>query len=503
MRHGGIIHSYQKYDPRRFPSPTQPPPDVVSSAFEYFMAFGNARELTPEQLARAIRIDPSQISGLGPSLDALIAMLLERKRRILEKYETEAVLEEVREQYQRMCNNVKPPPGFRDHFEDAIRDQHIPRLERLWFSIKNDRSKFARKLMRVIQRLGEKYEVEELDANYDFIGHERMSVPKAIEIKEELDKIEELLKQLQEALETAEIGIIDMDALAEFAEPGDMAKLGALEQQIQDYLREIANRQGLERDGSGYRLTPKAYRLFQGKLLERIFSQLEASRTGRHQGPVTGEGAVETQRTRDYEFGDSITHMDLTQSFTNAVLRAGPGFPVQLTTDDIVVHETRNTPKCATVVVMDMSGSMRYDAQYINVKRMAMALDGLIRSEYPGDFLRFVEMYTFCKNGCSRRNRESVTKTGHNPRSLGATQSGYEPRRCHRISNSSPLHQHSACAEARATASGRAGLSESSSDPNHRWITNCALRERMAVYAISAGYGDRTSDVARSTDLHA
>ncbi len=40
---------------------------------------------------------------------------------------------------------------------------------------------------------------------------------------------------------------------------------------------------------------------------------------------------------------------------------------------------------------------MRYDGQFINAKRMALALDGLIRSEYPGDFLQFVEMYTFAK----------------------------------------------------------------------------------------------------------
>jgi uncharacterized protein with von Willebrand factor type A (vWA) domain len=46
---------------------------------------------------------------------------------------------------------------------------------------------------------------------------------------------------------------------------------------------------------------------------------------------------------------------------------------------------------------MDMSGSMRYDGQYINVKRMALALQGLITSEYPGDFLRFIEMFTFAK----------------------------------------------------------------------------------------------------------
>ena len=44
-----------------------------------------------------------------------------------------------------------------------------------------------------------------------------------------------------------------------------------------------------------------------------------------------------------------------------------------------------------------MSGSMRYDGQYVNVKRMALALEGLIRREYPGDFLQFIEMFTFAR----------------------------------------------------------------------------------------------------------
>jgi uncharacterized protein with von Willebrand factor type A (vWA) domain len=131
--------------------------------------------------------------------------------------------------------------------------------------------------------------------------------------------------------------------------------------------------------------------------LEKIFSNLQPSRTGRHQGPIVGEGAVELQQTKPYEFGDSITHMDIPQSFVNALLRQGLDSRVTLKPDDIEVHRTRNTPKCASVVIMDMSGSMRYDSQYINVKRMALALEGLIRSEYPGDYLHFIEMYTFAK----------------------------------------------------------------------------------------------------------
>src|SRR5438105_12838396 len=88
---GGVIHTYQKFDPQNLPSPTQPPPDLVSPAFEHLLMYGSMRELTDEELARAVRLDPSQIAGLGPSLDALLDMLRERKRKILEKYETRRV----------------------------------------------------------------------------------------------------------------------------------------------------------------------------------------------------------------------------------------------------------------------------------------------------------------------------------------------------------------------------------------------------------------------------
>jgi uncharacterized protein with von Willebrand factor type A (vWA) domain len=80
------------------------------------------------------------------------------------------------------------------------------------------------------------------------------------------------------------------------------------------------------------------------------------------------------------------------------MIRAGEArLPVRMKSEDIVIHRTRNNPKCATAVLLDMSGSMRYGGQYVNVKRMGLALDGLIKTEYPGDFLQFIEMYSFAK----------------------------------------------------------------------------------------------------------
>jgi uncharacterized protein with von Willebrand factor type A (vWA) domain len=392
---GGIVHTYQKYDPRRFPSPTQPPPDLVSPALEHLMMFGGLRELSEEELARAVRLDPSQIAGLGPSLDALLALLLERKRKILEKYETDAVQQTARHEYREMAATTVAPKKLRDLYRKAVSGEQLYLLERIWYATHDDRSKFARQLVQLIERLGCKYEIDELAAKYAFTGRTPMTIPEALAVKEELEKIDELLRQLEEARDSAQIGVIDLDALSEFAEPGDLDKLSAMQQMVHDYLRELAEQQGLQRRDNQYHLTPQAYRLFQGKLLDRIFSQLQASRSGRHQGAIVGDGAVEMQQTKPYEFGDSVAQMDIPQTFINAMLRNGPGLPVRVGPEDIEIHRTRNSPKCATVVVMDMSGSMRYAGQYVNVKRMALALDGLIRSEFPGDFVRFVEMSTF------------------------------------------------------------------------------------------------------------
>ena len=395
---GGIIHTYQRYDPRNFPSPTQPPPDMVTPALEHMLMYGNMRRLTDEELARAIRLDPSQIAGLGPSLDALLAMLLERKAKILAKYEVESVQQTARREYQKLAGKIDPPAMLKARFERAIKDEQLRDLEMLWYAASDDRSRFARQVVQLVERLGEKYQIDELAAKYAFTGRTSLTVPEALAVKEELEKIDELLKQLEEAKSSAQIGIIDLDMLEEFTEPGDMQRLEELQRMVEDYVREMAERQGLEHDGEGaFRLTPQAYRLFQGRLLERIFSNLQASRTGRHQGAILGEGAVELQSTKEYEFGDSLSNMDIPQSMINAMLRGGGGLPIQLKQEDIVIHRTRNSPKCATTVIMDMSGSMRHDGQYANVKRMALALDGLIRREYPGDYLQFIEMYTFGK----------------------------------------------------------------------------------------------------------
>jgi len=395
---GGVIHTYQKYDAINFPSPTAPPPDMVSPMMEHMLHFGDADEFTEEQLANAIHLDASQIAGLGPSLDQLRQMLLERKKKILETYETKNVQKGAANAYREASQKISPPKKLSDAYRQAVKDEQIAEIEELYFRSGDESNPFARALVPLVERLAEKYQVDELAGKYEFTGRQSLTVPEALEIKEELEAIDRLLKQLEEAKKNAQLALIDLEDLQQFASPEELQNLSAMQQQIEDYIREQAERQGLEGDGKGkYKLTPKALRLFQSKVLTQIFSDLQASRTGRHPDAVVGEGAVESPKTKEYEFGDSVAQMDIPSSMINALLRQGPSLPVRMKPDDIVIHRTRVTPKAATCVLLDMSGSMRYGGLYANVKRMGLALDGLIRSEYPGDFLQFIEMYTFAK----------------------------------------------------------------------------------------------------------
>ncbi len=396
---GGIIHTYQKYDPLTIPSPNQPPPDLVSAAFEQMLTYGEQREFTDEELASMVKIDPSQIGGMIANLDFLKQKLQDRKKQILATYETKKVVREAERQFQQHASSLRPPKNLEKDFRQAVKEEQLYELENLYYRAGRENREFAQKLPGLVQTLGDKYQVDELAAKYEFTGQQAMSVPEALEIKAELEELDKLLEQLDQVQKTGQLGYIDLEELQEYLDQEGMEHLRELNQAIENYIRRQAEEQGLEKTGpNSYQMTPKAFRLFQSKVLNTIFNELQASRTGRHPDAVLGDGAVESPRTKEYEFGDSVTHMDIPGSMINAMLRGGATEgKVRMKPEDIIIHRTKNTPKAATCVLLDMSGSMRYDGQYVNVKRMGLALDGLIRSEYPGDFLQFIEMYTFAK----------------------------------------------------------------------------------------------------------
>ena len=172
---GGVIHTYQAYDPKSFPPPTKPPPDMVSSAFDHLLMFGSTRNLTEEELARAVHIDPSQIRGFGPSIDALIAMLEERKRKILATYETETVQNDAAAAYRDLARKMDPPADLAAAFAREVADEQVRDLEALWYRV-DERSPFARDLLHLVERLAEHKVLVLPGTTCESPGHFRISL---------------------------------------------------------------------------------------------------------------------------------------------------------------------------------------------------------------------------------------------------------------------------------------------------------------------------------------
>ena len=401
-RLGGVVHAYLGYDPLEFPPPTRPRSgDAADAMLDHMLAYGTRRKFTERELAEAIRLDPSQIRGFGPSLEAIIAMLEERRRRILERFETMHAQSLAQSAYEEANKRVEVPDALAPRLRPALDLGQLADLERIQRRVP-DATPLARDLMRAIARLRDRYAIEQLASKYAFSGRERLDIAQALAVRDELATIDRLLKQLEEALKNAKPALIDMDALRGFVGEEQMSDLAGLQRQVNELLRKMAEEAGLERSPAGYRATPRAMRTYQKRLLGTIFADLADARRGRHEGVQSREGAIELPSTRPYDFGDSPANIDVPQSILNAVARTGRA---RVATEDLEVHRTRRTPKCATALILDMSGSMRYGGQYIACKKMALALDGLIRSEYPGDFLQAIEMYTLAK---LRRSGEIV-----------------------------------------------------------------------------------------------
>ncbi len=175
---------------------------------------------------------------------------------------------------------------------------------------------------------------------------------------------------------------------------------------------EMIRKEGLiDRDEEGrWTVTPRGLRKIQGKSLEDLFLTFNRDALGRHETREKGEGTVSLEDTRPYVYGDPLANVDMRETLKNAYVRQGGGVPIRLTHDDYVVHDTEFQARCATVVLIDMSGSMGRYGKYYTTKKVALALQSLARTRYPQDSMQMIGFYTFAKAMTERELLNSAPK---------------------------------------------------------------------------------------------
>ena len=204
---------------------------------------------------------------------------------------------------------------------------------------------------------------------------------------------EELLDLFQELLEhTAG----DAEEALDWMEQLD-DKYGLTEgsdKDLDDFIEELKKRGYLEdgEDGETVEITARTERSLRQSALEEIFNDLKKGGMGGHRTPYTGQGDERLPETKDWQFGDDLSNLDVTGTLSNSFKRSGVGDDWNLAEDDFQVHKTDHHASMATVLMIDLSHSMvLYGEDRITpARRVALALSELIMTQYPKDSLDIV-----------------------------------------------------------------------------------------------------------------
>jgi uncharacterized protein with von Willebrand factor type A (vWA) domain len=213
--------------------------------------------------------------------------------------------------------------------------------------------------------------------------------------------------------------LFGFDQLMDFIMQYGEQAMKAIEQMMQDpknqeqsdLLEQLLKDGMLDKDGKGrLRLTPRSISKMQRKALMEVFANLRTGTREGHEKITPGLGGERIEGTKPYEFGDPVSELDLHQTLHNALTRHGlpkgtePSgsaagsssrrSKIKFDEKDFELHLHEGMTSCSTVVLLDMSGSMMRYGRFLAAKKVAMAMQALVRSRFPQDSIDFVGFYS-------------------------------------------------------------------------------------------------------------
>lgn len=137
-----------------------------------------------------------------------------------------------------------------------------------------------------------------------------------------------------------------------------------------------------------FKITAKSEQQIRRNALEEIFGKLKKSGRGNHKTNFSGPGDELNADRRNYQFGDTLEQIAMTDSIRNAQINQGVGDFI-LTERDLEITENDFKTQTSTVLMIDISHSMiLYGEDRITpAKKVAMALAELVTRKYPKDTL--------------------------------------------------------------------------------------------------------------------
>jgi len=214
--------------------------------------------------------------------------------------------------------------------------------------------------------------------------------PQPLDYRQTLDLMHEMqqLQEMEQQLLSGRTDNIDPAALRDLMGQGVWQDFQNL-QQLQAMLEDAGF---VVQRGSRLALSPKGVRRIGQLALQDIYAGLLRDRTGSHAADHRGIAEIKVDETRPYTYGDP-QHLDLVGTLKKSLLR-GAGVPLKLAPEDFTIFDTDHTTTSSTVLLLDMSWSMSWEGRFAAAKKVALALESLIRTRYPRDYFSVVGFFT-------------------------------------------------------------------------------------------------------------
>ncbi|MBK6318183.1 MAG: VWA domain-containing protein [Dehalococcoidia bacterium] len=242
------------------------------------------------------------------------------------------------------------------------------------------------------QNLEYLYPMRDLRNQYPFRGDEEIDLQSAMNLMDQMQSIDELERQLERTQYGGEVDDIDADKLEELLGPEARETLDQLKQ----FLEILEDAGYIRKKGNQYELTPRGTRKIGQRALVEIYNSLKADAFGKHEVRESGTGGERTDSTKKYEFGDPF-FLDIQKTIMNSMYREGPGTPIKLKPDDFEVERTELITQTATVIMLDLSWSMALRGSFQAAKKVALALNNLISSQYQRDSLYIIGFSAYAR----------------------------------------------------------------------------------------------------------
>jgi uncharacterized protein with von Willebrand factor type A (vWA) domain len=341
-------------------------------------------------------MDPNSLAAVRHLVEAINQMLEQRMRgeepdfqKFMEQFgaffgpEPPQNLDELIE---RLQSQIAQAQSLLDSMSAKDRQE----LEELLQSMMDEATQYE--LAKMAANLEALFPSEELRQRYRFTGEESLSYSEALKLMETLQKMDELEGELRESQYSRSLDSVNEKLLKEL-----MGNEAAEELDRLRNITKVLEDAGYIRWKDGrYELTPRGMRKIGQKALEDIFAQLRKDRAGAHRLKLRGQGGDRIEETKRFEFGDDF-QLHLQKTIMNAIQREPHKPPMKMKVDDFEVYKNEAVTRSATVLMLDLSLSMPMRGNFQAAKKVAIALDNLIRTQYPKDSLFIVGFSSYAR----------------------------------------------------------------------------------------------------------